>query len=63
MPTIGQTRPSEKQRESEEIERLTKEFFERDGAIKEIPTQQSEWRPTWKAYADSAFQERNEGGE
>lgn len=33
MTSIGQTRPSTKQRESEEIERLTNKFLEQGGAV------------------------------
>lgn len=44
--------------ESERIQRLTEEFFERGGHIKEMDTQRSEFRPTWKANSIGAFEDR-----
>lgn len=50
--TIGQTRTTTKKEQS--VER----FLNSGGKIKEFETQRSEFRPTWEAYANSAFEDR-----
>jgi len=58
--TIGETRRTDKRKASAEIELLTWEFLNEGGEIKQLETQESKFRPTWEAYANSAFEERND---
>lgn len=51
-------RLSSKAEESERIQRLTEQFFAAGGHIKELDTQESQFRPTWQAYAAGAFEDR-----
>lgn len=60
MTSIGPTRPSTKQQESAEIERLTREYLRKRGKIEQVCSHESKWRPTWKAYSDLAFEGRND---
>lgn len=60
MTSIGPTRPSTKQQESEEIERLTREYLRNRGKIEQVCSHQSQWRPTWKANSNAGYQERND---
>lgn len=56
----GQTRKRDKQADSAEIELLTRDFLANGGEIQEIPNQESQFKPTWRAYAEQAFDERGE---
>jgi len=60
-PSIGtgQTRKQDKQQISEQLRRDTEAFIARGGRIQELDNRQSEFKPTWAAYAASAFGERN----
>ena len=56
--TIGQTRPQSKHQQSADINQDIERFLSQGGQIKQLDTQRSEFRPTWEAYAQSAFEER-----
>lgn len=57
--TIGQTRKQTKQDQSAQIEQDIERFLNSGGQIVELETQRSEFRPTWEAYANSGFEDRN----
>lgn len=59
---IGPYLKQSKAQASAEIERQMEEFFERGGHIKELTTQQSEFRPTWVAYARGSFEDNHHEG-
>jgi hypothetical protein len=61
-PSIGtgQTRKQDKQQISEQLRRDTDAFIARGGRIQELVNRQSEFKPTWRAYAAAAFDERGE---
>jgi hypothetical protein len=56
----GQTRKRDKQADSAEIERLTRDFLANGGQIQQIENRETEFQPTWRAYAAAAFDERGE---
>lgn len=56
----AQTRGKDKKAESAEIERLTQEFLANGGQIQQIENSETEFQPTWRAYAAAAFDERGE---
>ncbi|WP_138438569.1 hypothetical protein [Marinobacter alexandrii] len=56
--TIGQTRTHTKHKQSAQINQDIERFLSQGGQIKQLNTQRSEFQPTWKAYAESAFEER-----
>lgn len=56
--TIGQTRIHTKHQQSAQINQDIERFLNQGGHIKQLNTQRSEFRPTWGAYAQSAFEER-----
>jgi len=56
--TIGQTRTQSKHQQSAQINQDIERYLSQGGHIKQLDTQRSEFQPTWKAYAESAFEER-----
>lgn len=56
----GQTRKRDKQADSAEIERLTRDFLANGGEIQQIENRETEFQPTWRAYAAAAFDQRGE---
>ncbi|MCC4269188.1 hypothetical protein LL254_00510 [Marinobacter nauticus] len=61
-PSIGsgETRKRNKRADSAEIELLTRDFLANGGQIQQIENRETEFQPTWRAYAATAFDERGE---
>ena len=58
MPTIGQTRPSTKQRESEEIERLTREYLRKGGTVDQADLRETKHVDlTFRHYSKAAMED------
>ncbi|MBB20207.1 MAG: hypothetical protein CMP20_12210 [Rickettsiales bacterium] len=57
MPTIGQTRPSTKQQESEEIERLTREYLRKGGTVDQADLRETKHVDlTFRHYSKAAME-------
>lgn len=61
-PSIGagQTRKQDKRQLSDQLRRDTEAFLARGGRVQELENRETEFQPTWRAYAAAAFDERGE---
>ena len=61
-PSIGtgQTRKQDKRQLSDQLRRDTEAFLARGGRVQELDNRETEFQPTWRAYAAAAFDERGE---
>jgi len=53
----GQTRKQDKRADSAEIELLTRDFLANGGQIQQIENRETEFQPTWRAYAAAAMED------